>query len=269
MYTPLGQALPEGDPFRESIRQYPRWLSSGSAYNPAFNWIASGVNFFGGDNLTLHLRLFQLVGLLAMLLTAIVAGRAAQQAPHEPSTDTEAGQRGVQAMALVIFCPLTIVEATANAHNDCLLALSVALFALCVVRQSTAGALAALVAGLMIKTSGVLLLGFYLVHRLAAKLDSRLPRLAGSRGMLVAIAITAIVTTGTIVWLLGPWLARHSSHVARVLREHRRQISLLHAVDRKCSAGVFAHRAGHAHRGLVRRVGISRRGRGIAALYGD
>ena len=217
MYTPLGQALPEGDPFRESIRQYPLWLSSGSAYNPAFNWIARGVNFFGGDNLTLHLRLFQLVGLLAMLITAIVAGRAAQQASLEPSTATDAGQRGVQAMALVIFCPLTIVEASANAHNDSLLALSVALFALCVVRQSTAGALAALVAGLMIKTSGVLLLGFYLVHRLAAKLSSRLPRLAGSRGMLVAIAITAIVTTGTVVWLLGPWLVRHSSHVARVL----------------------------------------------------
>ncbi|HEX4147552.1 MAG TPA: hypothetical protein VHY20_01135, partial [Pirellulales bacterium] len=217
MYMPLGEALPAGDPFRESIRPYPLWLSAGSAYNPAFNWIACGVNYLGGENLAVHLRLFQLVGLLAMMLTTIIAGQAARQASSvEPST-TDAGQRAVQAMTLVIFCPLTIIEATANAHNDCLLALSVALFALCVVRHSTAGALAALVAGVMVKTSGVLLLGLFLVHRLAVKLSARLPRLAGSRMMLVGIAITAILTTATVVWLLGPWLVRHSSHVARVL----------------------------------------------------
>jgi hypothetical protein len=228
MYMPLGEALPQGDPFRELISQYPLWLSSGSAYNPAFNWIACGVNYLAGENLNLQLRLFQLVGLLAMLLATLVTGKAAREAPLEPlavpnsaatpqPAPSVAGWRAIQAMALVIFCPLTVIEATANAHNDSLLALSVALFALCVVRQHRGGALAALVAGVMVKTSGVLLLGLYLVHRLATKLGTRLPRLAGSRMMFIGIAITAVLTTATVVWLLGPWLVRHSSHVARVL----------------------------------------------------
>ncbi len=249
MYTPLGEGLPQGDPFREAISQYPLWLIAGSAYNPAFNWVACGVNYVAGENLALHLRLFQLVGLLAMLLATVVTGQAAREAPieqsasaneeatHNPEPST-AGQRARQAMALVIFCPLTIIEATANAHNDSLLALCVALFALCVVRQQRGGALAALLAGVMVKTSGVLLLGLYLVHRFAAQLGHAPATTGWLAGMLVGIAITAVLTTATVVWLLGPWLVRHSSHVARI-GEHGRQVSVLHAVARSAPRAVL------------------------------
>ena len=76
-YMPLKESLPADDPFRQAISKYKSWLSIGSVYGPGFNWIGAQASRIAGDNLLLNLRLFQIVSLLFMLLTAAVAGQAA------------------------------------------------------------------------------------------------------------------------------------------------------------------------------------------------
>ncbi len=237
MFVPLGLALPQGDLFRQMISQNESWLTVGSAYSPAFNWLASSVSSLAGDNLTLHLRLFQLLSLSAMLLCTLVTGQAAkewalQQLPHSQSLLPGASpqalgrQAAARAMALVLFCPLTAIEAVNNAHNDSLLALSVALFALCVVRRRPLWAFLALLLGPLIKASGLLLLGLYTIHLSLSRWQVRGPRpvrlrIRGSgRGLkllIAAVAVVAVGLTAVTVGLLFPWLERYSSTTAHLL----------------------------------------------------
>ena len=143
MFMPLGQSLPVDDPFRAAISMNYGWLEVGSAYAPGFNWLASVVSRLAGDSIALSLHLFQLSSLAAALLAAVVAGRAAffytlQQSaaagtPASAARQQAATAAGNRATALVLLCPLTIIEAANSAHNDSFLMLSVALFALCVV----------------------------------------------------------------------------------------------------------------------------------------
>ena len=79
MYTPLGQALPTTDLFRQMISHQDAWLQVGSAYSPAFNWLTYAVSSVAGDDLTLHLRLFQLIGFVATLITTLLVGQAAKE----------------------------------------------------------------------------------------------------------------------------------------------------------------------------------------------
>ena len=128
MFAPLGQSLPEGDPFRAAISTNYGWLEVGSAYAPGFNWLASVVSRLAGNSVALSLHLFQLSSLVAALLAAVVAGRAAffhtlQQSaaagtPASAARQQAATAAGNRATALVLLCPLTIIEAANSAHND-------------------------------------------------------------------------------------------------------------------------------------------------------
>lgn len=211
-YTPLGESLPLHDPFRALIQHYDLWLRSGSAYAPGFNSLTWLISRIAGDALTLHLRLYQLIGLLSVVATALVAGQAARAWARDRRAAAVAASR---AMALVLFCPLSIVEATINAHNDGLLMLSVALFALFVVQRRPAMALLALLLGLSIKISALLLLGLYLAHLLCARLGLRRPRLS-LRSVLLLCGASALVTA-LFAWLLFPTLVRYSSTTAKLL----------------------------------------------------
>ena len=225
MFAPLGQSLPEGDLFRAAISTSYGWLEVGSAYAPGFNWLASVVSRLAGNSVALSLHLFQLSSLVAALLAAVVAGRAAffhtlQQSaaagtPASAARQRAATQAGNRATALVLLCPLTILEASNGAHNDSFLMLSVALFALCVVKGRRLLALAALGGALLIKASGLLLCGLYGVHLIAAALNFRLPALR--RRHLVAALAVAVPLTLLLVWELYPWLLRYSSTTARLL----------------------------------------------------
>jgi hypothetical protein len=73
-YQPLAKALPAGDPFLALLPA--GWRASDNAYWPAFNELARLVGHLGGDSPVLHLKLFQLVGFIAMLGTAWLAARA-------------------------------------------------------------------------------------------------------------------------------------------------------------------------------------------------
>lgn len=226
MFAPLGESLPLGDPVRLAISSNYGWLSVGSAYAPGFNWLAGRIARLAGEDVALSLHLFQLCSMAAAVLAAVVAGRAAflfvlgqppgaagSQARHRASQAAQAA--GNRATALVLLCPLTIIEAANNAHNDSFLMLSVAVFALCVVRGRTLLALGALLAALLIKASALLLVGLYGVHLVAAAFHFRLPALK-RRHVLAALAV-AIPLTVLLVFQLLPWLMRYSSTTARLL----------------------------------------------------
>jgi hypothetical protein len=104
-----------------------------SVYAIGFNQLAAGVARLAGDDLALHLRLYQLIGMISVLLAGALLGR--RLAP------------------LVWFCPLAIVEATQNGHNDALMMIAVAGFAALTVRRHPLAATLSLGGALLIKAS--------------------------------------------------------------------------------------------------------------------
>ena len=137
-HLPLREGMPPGDPFLQILE--PAWQRQPSAYSSGFHEIARLVARIGGDDLGRQLRLYQLIGLLSMLAVACLSALAARRARDQ--TDPSLGfertlsprAEGVRAAALVLFCPLAIIEGTLSAHNDGLLAVTVALAALFVVQ---------------------------------------------------------------------------------------------------------------------------------------
>ena len=139
----IGLALPDGDPYRAALPGF--WRGGTSAYSPGFHLVARAVVGLAGESLARALMGFQAVGALAMLLTAWLSGVAA---------------RSSRAAALVAFSPLAIVEGTISAHNDGLVAVCVALFAVAVTRRRPLAGLGALALALSVKASALLLVGF-------------------------------------------------------------------------------------------------------------
>jgi hypothetical protein len=108
-----------------------------------------------GDDLAVALRLFQGLALLSAFLAALILGQVIErEAQRTGAPDPRAA--GTRAIALVLFCPLTILEATVNAHNDAWLMIPVALFAAAAARGRSG--LVPLVLGLVVKVSTVILL---------------------------------------------------------------------------------------------------------------
>ena len=177
-YVPLRSVLPPGDPIlsRLSID----WQSGTSAYFPGWNELTRAVAVLGGESLTAQLRLYQLLGLLTMAAAAGIAGLAAEE--HQ------AGSAG-RAVAAVLLCPLAVIEATQAAHNDHLLALAVALFALATARRRPVLGLVAIALGLLVKASAVLFLGIALVAFLASRFRLTFIRLAIVAAALIGGAV--------------------------------------------------------------------------------
>ncbi len=142
-FAPIREALPPGDQFLALMRTQDRWLGTG--YLHGFVAIAALVGKLGGDRLWLYLRLFQAVAALSIGLSAAAIGRA----------------RGARAAAVVLFCPLPLIEGTMNAHNDAWLMLPLALCALSLERRRPGLGFLALLSGLLIKATGVLSAGFF------------------------------------------------------------------------------------------------------------
>ena len=184
----LDLILPATDPFFLHVQ--PAWRDSASAYSPGFNALAALVARVGGEDLALQLRLYQLLGFVAMLATAALAALASERQP-------------ARAAALVLFCPLAVLEGTLSAHNDALLAVTVAAAALCSVRGRRGWAAVALATGLAVKDSAILLLAFYLLSMgfTLAQWQSR------SRRTRVVIAAGTVVLGAALAYALVPWLS--------------------------------------------------------------
>jgi hypothetical protein len=160
-YASLGGSLPPGDRFLALLPV--GWTLGGSAYWAVWNQLCRAVAMAGGDNLAVHLRLYQLFGAGCVFASAALVARAVETAARASGGggegDAGAGHAGARAAAFVLFSPLAILEATVGAHNDALLMLTVALFTLCAARGQQALGLGALAAGLAAKASGLLVLG--------------------------------------------------------------------------------------------------------------
>jgi len=182
-YQPISTVLGAEHPL---VRALPaEWRLGTSAYFPGFHAVAWAVARVAGDDVALHLRLFQLVGALTMLAAAGLVGRAV------------GGDGAGRAAALVAFAPLAIVEGTTSAHNDGWLALAAAGFALLATRgRPRLGALA-LVAGVAIKLTAVVPAAY---SCLAEFIAAARARLTTRRRWLVALTVVAaaIVVAGIV-----------------------------------------------------------------------
>jgi hypothetical protein len=189
--TPLSLVLPAGDHFLALLP--PAWQGGTSPYGPAFNQLARLIALVGGDDLTLQLRLYQLVSVCLLTGSGWLAGRAF----------------GPRAAAMVLFAPIAIVDGTVNPHNDALIALAVAAFGLALARRREAAGVLSLLAALAVKLSAALLLAFDLL-RLA--LQPMAARLRSSTviacGLVVALAGVAALVVAPHLWpALGAFTA--------------------------------------------------------------
>ena len=178
--TPLSLVLPAGDRFLALLPE--TWRGGTSPYGLMFDQLARAVALAGGDDLTLQLRLYQAINLATLVGVAALAGRAF----------------GARAATLVLFAPLAIVDGTVNPHNDALVALATAGFALALGRGRQGLAVGSLVAALAVKLSAALLLAFDLLRRALAPLAARL------RGATVIAAGAAVAALGVTALVMLP-----------------------------------------------------------------
>ncbi len=186
-YVPLNQTMRSDDPFFVALN--PSWQNVPSAYWPGFDAVARTVQLCAGDSLIANLRLFQVAAGASILGTAWLASLSM---PPE--------RRG-WTVTLVGMCPLSIIEATVNAHNDAYMALAVAAWSLAVTRGHLVGGLAALLLGVSVKASGLLILAFAAAEATARYLNRWVswitPRL-----------VLILAPIGVSVFLVGFLLAR-------------------------------------------------------------
>ena len=200
-YAPLCRTLPPGDSFLTVLT--PAWQCGTSAYFPGFHALAWGVGKLGGASLTLHLRLYQLLGAAAVLLTAWVTSAALAAADPTASESDNIGPssswRPAAGIALIALNPLCVIEGSLGAHNDALLALGCAVATFFIVRGRPQRALWGLLASLLIKASAAVLLGMAALAWGFAALRRRWPALAGFMpglgrwALLVAIVLIALL----------------------------------------------------------------------------
>jgi hypothetical protein len=151
----LSQALPANDPY--FVNLMPNYKGIGSVYGPLFNALAWLVGKAGGTGPTMDIHIYQAVFAVLMVVTALLVMLAVKEIASRSGHYTGLA---VRAAALVLFCPLTVVEAVQNAHNDTLLLPFIALFALLAAKgRLLAGAVAA-GAAVAFKFNAVLVAGY-------------------------------------------------------------------------------------------------------------
>ncbi len=229
-YVPLAEALPQTDLFLSHLPM--PWHHLGSVYSPGFNAVAAAIAHLSGAQLQLHLKLYQVLGLMSVLLCAWLAGYTTQAAAlrrdqgfdllrhpspvgPRPALEAAARREGARAAALLLFCPLAIIEGTIGGHNDVLLMLATALFALCVVRRRLWLAGLVLASGLWVKTSAVLLFGLYVLQLGVLRLFARVWRRGAPFRVLCYAG--ALLIGVLLLWLLWPVLQHYSKTTVRVI----------------------------------------------------
>lgn len=210
MYAPLS-ALPADDAYRQLIGQYPVWLAHPSTYGPGINALSALVVAVAGDNVRLALRLFQLIAGLAILAAGLLTASAASAWAKNDPQNGDPGTVRLAAFRLVLFSPLALIEATGNAHNDALLALSIAGFAWAVTRYRLGIGSVALLLALLAKVSALLPIAFVVVRKVFYQ-SLRHP----ARRAAWLLALAGAIAFG-LFWLFWPLLAETANTVVRLI----------------------------------------------------
>jgi hypothetical protein len=159
-HRPLSEALSPTSSLAQLLP--PAWRTGTTPYLAGFNRLSETVARLTGSDVARALHLYQLLGMAAIFLCAALVGRAVLIRAGETAA--------ARAAALILFCPLSLVEATLNGHNDALLAIPVALFALATLEKRRLLGVLALASGLLVKASALLLLGMELSRLALARL---------------------------------------------------------------------------------------------------
>jgi len=213
MYMPLGMSLPAADPYAIKIAAHSAWLAHGSTYGPLFNYLAAAVVYVAGDNVTMALRLFQAVSLIAIFGAALFAADAArtwqQKRLSEAGDVPNEADVATRVLRLVLFCPLALIEATGNGHNDAILALFAAAAAWLIVKPRFGLALGVLIGAVLIKASAVFLPALFILHRLALRVrDHRTVILTG-----IGLGLCVVAA----VWFGWPLIEHSASTIIRMI----------------------------------------------------
>jgi hypothetical protein len=200
-FLPIDRVLPAGDPLLGLMAAQCRGLGTG--YLHGFVAVAWLVGKVAGAHIGLALELFRLLALAAIAAAAWLTGLAAA---GRDGSDSDAR---AAAVATVIFCPAAIIEGTVSGHNDAWLMPAIAGFALALVRRRERDAFFALAAGLLVKATALLPLGFFV----ATKFLARFARALGQRRFFVVAALV------TVAGIAGVYFARHQPLVERMLWE--------------------------------------------------
>lgn len=156
-YAPLCQSLPPGDAWLAILPWH--WRCGTSAYAPGFHLIARAFATVAGRDLALHLRLHQAGAAAALLGAAAFTGQSMRASSRADGGAADAA--AAQGAAFVVLNPLAIVEGAGNGHNDAYLALCAATFVWAYVSRRSWALWGALLAGVTIKASALLLAGMY------------------------------------------------------------------------------------------------------------
>lgn len=198
-YLPLASAL-AGDPLLSLLPE--SWRTGNSAYFPGFHVIAALLSRAAAGSILTELRLFQALASVCMLAVAAMIGGAVRRRSDEKTA--------AQAVALVGLCPLVVIEATVGAHNDAVIAVTVAVAVVLLVRGRRLAALCATSLGLLIKASALV----PLVVELGAL---GLRRISPRR--VVLLTALALLVGGVMLWqarLAWPRLASFTALIGTI-----------------------------------------------------
>ena len=231
----LRRSLPPDDPFLTAVQ--PGWRDRPSAYSRGFNQLSALVARIAGANLTMQLRLYQLLGVVTLLFAAWLCGIAGRHAIGEAFA--------ARAVLMFLLSPLAIIEGSLSGHNDVLLAATVALALVFAVTGRRWLALLALALGLEIKDSAILLVAFW---ALAMTLSPLRHWLALQRNRRAALAL-GLLSGSVAVWLLRGVLGG-SPTTARLLGPSTGDVELcVRSIECLPRAALFWlwHKPGLAH----------------------
>ncbi len=193
--APLCSLLSPQDRFVNILDAH--WRCIRSPYLSGFHLIAWSLGKLGRQDLALHLRLYQCVAALAMLLSAYVTALALRESPQPSSPRPAFGA------AVVALNPISLIEGTLNAHNDTLLALGCALLVLAVKRRRSLHVILTLGLSLTVKASALLVCGLYGTQALLRGLRQRSPWLKsalwGCLGLALCIGLAILIRLPNLI----------------------------------------------------------------------
>ncbi|MCC7207215.1 MAG: helix-turn-helix domain-containing protein [Anaerolineae bacterium] len=200
----------EDDPFYRFVG----WRNVPSAYGPAWEMIAGLAARLAGDDPAGNMLAFKIVAVLGYALAALGVGLALRHI---------APRRAALGVYLFAWNPLVVFMAGGTAHNDSLVAASIALSVYAVARRAHVAAVLAALVGALVKFIPALLVPFIAVlalRQLAGARRLRFVALSGVLGAILLVAAYAPFWNGLDTLRAGRRAEMYTGSVAAVIRQY-------------------------------------------------